>query len=73
MVRVPRALLAGLQAPRVSHHEAQRLAHQRDVLLGWRGGGLDAVWPQFAVVTAAGLAFFAYSLVLFRKSIAVTK
>jgi ABC-2 type transport system permease protein len=39
----------------------------------YRGGGLGAVWPQFAMVSAVGLAFFAYSLVLFRKSIAVTK
>jgi ABC-2 type transport system permease protein len=39
----------------------------------YRGGGLSAVWPQFAMVTAIGLGFFVYSLVLFRKSIAVTK
>jgi ABC-2 type transport system permease protein len=39
----------------------------------YRGGGLSAVWLQFLMVTAVGLAFFAYSLVAFRKSIAVTK
>jgi ABC-2 type transport system permease protein len=39
----------------------------------YRGGGLGAVWVQFLMVTAVGLAFFAYSLGLFRKSIAVTK
>jgi ABC-2 type transport system permease protein len=39
----------------------------------YRGGGLGAVWPQFVMVTAVGLAFFVYSLSLFRKSIAVTK
>ncbi len=39
----------------------------------YRGGGLSAVWLQFSMVTAIGLGFFAYSLVLFRKSIAVTK
>nr|WP_246379498.1 ABC transporter permease [Gluconacetobacter johannae] len=39
----------------------------------YRGGGLDAVWPQFAMVSVVGLAFFIYSLALFRKSIAVTK
>jgi ABC-type uncharacterized transport system ATPase subunit len=39
----------------------------------YRGGGLSAVWPQFAMVTAVGLGFLAYSLALFRKSIAVTK
>lgn len=39
----------------------------------YRGGGLSAVWLQFLMVTAIGLGFFVYSLVLFRKSIAVTK
>jgi ABC-2 type transport system permease protein len=39
----------------------------------YRGGGLSAVWPQFAMVAAIGLGFFIYSLSLFRKSIAVTK
>ena len=36
----------------------------------YRGGGLSAVWRQFLIVSAIGLAFFVYSLVLFRKSIA---
>jgi ABC-2 type transport system permease protein len=39
----------------------------------YRGGGLSAVWPQFLMVSAIGVAFFVYSLALFRKSIAVTK
>jgi ABC-2 type transport system permease protein len=39
----------------------------------YRGGGLSAVWQEFAMVTGVGLAFFVYSLSLFRKSIAVTK
>jgi ABC-2 type transport system permease protein len=39
----------------------------------YRGGGFSAVWKQFAMVSAIGLAFFAYSVALFRKSIAVTK
>lgn len=39
----------------------------------YRGGGIEAVWPQFTMVAAVGLAFFVYSLSLFRKSIAVTK
>jgi ABC-2 type transport system permease protein len=39
----------------------------------YRGGGLGAVLPQFAMVTVVGLAFFVYSLTLFRKSIAVSK
>jgi len=39
----------------------------------YRGGGLGAIWVQFLMVTAVGLAFFVYSLGLFRKSIAVSK
>jgi ABC-2 type transport system permease protein len=39
----------------------------------FRGGGLAACWKQFFMVGAIGLAFFAYSISLFRKSIAVTK
>jgi len=39
----------------------------------YRGGGMSAVWSQFLMVGATGLAFFVYSLALFRKSIAVTK
>jgi ABC-2 type transport system permease protein len=39
----------------------------------YRGGGISAVWLNFLVVSVLGLGFFAYSLVLFRKSIAVTK
>jgi ABC-2 type transport system permease protein len=39
----------------------------------YRGGGLGAVWKQFAMVGAVGVAFFVYSVSRFRKSIAVTK
>ena len=39
----------------------------------YRGGGLAAVWRNFAMVAVIGLAFFSYSVSLFRKSIAVTK
>ena len=39
----------------------------------YRGGGFAAVWSNFAMVGAIGLAFFFYSVALFRKSIAVTK
>lgn len=39
----------------------------------YRGGGLSAVWVQFLMVTVIGVAFFVYSLKLFRQSIAVTK
>ena len=42
-------------------------------MIVYRGGGLGAVWEEFLMVTAVGLGFFAYSLVLFRKSIAVSK
>lgn len=39
----------------------------------YRGGGLRAVLEHFLVVGGIGLAFFIYSLSLFRRSIAVTK
>jgi len=39
----------------------------------YRGAGIDIVWPEFAIVTALGLAFFATSLFLFRRSVAVTQ
>ena len=39
----------------------------------YRGGGIAAVWRQFLMVTVVGLAFFVYSLKLFRKSVAATK
>jgi ABC-2 type transport system permease protein len=39
----------------------------------YRGGGIAAVWKHFAVVGGVGLAFFIYSVSLFRKSIAVSK
>jgi ABC-2 type transport system permease protein len=39
----------------------------------YRGGGIRAVWRQFAMVGAVGLGFFAYSVARFRRSIAVSK
>jgi ABC-2 type transport system permease protein len=39
----------------------------------YRGGGLDAIWRNFAMIGGIGLAFFTYSVTLFRKSIAATK
>jgi ABC-2 type transport system permease protein len=39
----------------------------------YRGGGMYAVWRNFGMVLVIGLAFFSYSVVLFRKSIAATK
>jgi ABC-2 type transport system permease protein len=39
----------------------------------YRGGGLAAVWRNFAMVSAVGIAFFVFSVGMFRKSIAVTK
>lgn len=42
-------------------------------IIVYRGGGLGAVWSQFLMVALIGLGFFIYSMVMFRKSIAVTK
>jgi ABC-2 type transport system permease protein len=39
----------------------------------YRGGGLSAVWSNFLMIAVVGLAFFVFSLIQFRKSIAVTK
>jgi ABC-2 type transport system permease protein len=39
----------------------------------YRGGGINAVWLQYLMVAAVGMAFFVYSLGMFRKSIAVAK
>jgi ABC-2 type transport system permease protein len=39
----------------------------------YRGGGFRAIWPDFAMVTGVGIAFFVYSVSRFRKSIAVSK
>jgi ABC-2 type transport system permease protein len=39
----------------------------------YRGGGLAAVWRNFGMVSAVGIAFFVFSVGMFRKSIAVTK
>ena len=39
----------------------------------FRGAGFSAVWSQFLMVGAIGLAFFVYSLAIFRKSIAVSR
>jgi ABC-2 type transport system permease protein len=39
----------------------------------YRGGGFQAVLLEFAMVAAMGLGFFYYSLILFRKSISVSK
>jgi ABC-2 type transport system permease protein len=39
----------------------------------YRGAGIDIVWPEFAIVAALGLAFFATSLFLFRRSVSVTQ
>lgn len=39
----------------------------------YRGGGLGAVWTQFLMVSGIGIVFFLYSLVMFRKSIAMSK
>ena len=33
----------------------------------YRGGGIEAVWPQFPMVAAIGLGFFVYSLALVQE------
>jgi len=35
----------------------------------YRGAGFDIVWPEFALISALGAAFFGLSLVLFRRAI----
>lgn len=39
----------------------------------FRGAGIDVVWPDFAMVTLVGAAFFTYSLSRFRRSIALSR
>ena len=39
----------------------------------YRGGGFAAVWRNFGMVALVGIAFFAYSVRQFRKSIAASK
>ena len=39
----------------------------------FRGAGIGAVWPNFAMVALVGTAFFAYSLKRFRRSIALSR
>ena len=36
----------------------------------FRGAGIDVVWPEFLLVFVIGSAFFAFSAMRFRKSIA---
>ena len=82
LVIVVLQLLSGGQTPVESQPEwLQRLTYflpsrhfvSFSQVIIYRGGGIGAVWRQFAMVTAIGLAFFVYSVSLFRKSIAVTK
>ena len=56
-------------------HAVAPLAPLRRLLPGHHlpGRGIETVWPQFLAVAAIGLAFFAFSIGQFRKSIAVTK
>lgn len=39
----------------------------------FRGAGLETVWPEFLAVAGLGAAFFAASLMLFRRSIAIAR
>ena len=54
------------------NHPSRHFVSFSQVII-YRGGGLDAVWRNFGMVAMIGLAFFSYSVVLFRKSIAATK
>jgi ABC-2 type transport system permease protein len=38
----------------------------------FRGAGIDAVWPQLALMAGLGAVFFTASLLLFRRSMSVT-
>jgi ABC-2 type transport system permease protein len=38
----------------------------------YRGAGLDVVWPDFAVIAAAGAILCAIALIRFRRAIAIT-
>ncbi len=40
--------------------------------VAFRGAGLSAVWPQLLLMAGLGAAFFAASLLLFRRSMSVT-
>ena len=40
--------------------------------VAFRGAGLSAVWPQLVLMAGLGAAFFAASLLLFRRSMSVT-
>lgn len=39
----------------------------------FRGAGIEAVWPNFAMVALVGAAFFVYSLKRFRRSISLSR
>ncbi len=39
----------------------------------FRGAGLDIVWPEFLIIACFGSVFFVSSLMLFRRSIAISK
>ncbi|MDR3623237.1 MAG: ABC transporter permease [Paludisphaera borealis] len=39
----------------------------------YRGAGLESVWPNFLAVALIGLAFFVFSLKLFRRSISLSR
>lgn len=41
--------------------------------VAFRGAGLDIVWPAFATVAGLGSVFFASSLMLFRRSITISR
>jgi len=41
--------------------------------VAYRGAGLDIVWPDVVAMTGLGLAFFIGSLMLFRRSMSMSR
>lgn len=82
LVFLPMNLLSGGESPIESQPEVLQAIMQvvpsthfvsfAQAIL-YRGAGIDIVWPQFLLVTAIGGAFFAFAVVRFRKSIAISR
>jgi ABC-2 type transport system permease protein len=82
MTIIPIMMLSGGMSPIESQPEIIRpitwLLPSRHYMafaqaVAFRGAGFDIVWPDFVTVTGLGMAFFAASLILFRRSIATAK
>ena len=82
MVIIPMVMLSGGMSPIESQPEILQpftwLLPSRHYMsfaqaVIFRGAGLNIVWPEFLTVASLGFVFFTASLVLFRRSITVTK